>query len=236
MSPPSLSSPRSPNANENQVVVFVVGEGKTDLGVVCPAPTRPDTGVAPVLLAKLCGNPSNLRVVSQKIPTLYQGSGFARKVKFILRDVLGRPNIAAVVLIFDSEGKLKEKVREMETVLRTIQFGKPFVVGFAHPCIESWLLVDSNAIVQGMKIPRLCGDLPDDPEKLPAPCDDRNNNPKRVLRKVACESNKRELSVEQKTAIASKISDLNLLCNRLPQGFGPFAKQVQAEIAKLFQN
>lgn len=108
----------------------------------------------------------------------------------------------------------------------------PLAVGVAHPCIEAWLLADAAAIRRGLELPGNPA-LPDQPESLPAPRNDRKNNPKTALAALA-PSTKRELSVAQKERIAAAMNDMALVRNRCPWGFAPFADEVDQFILPLF--
>ncbi len=60
-----------------EIVITVVGEGKTDLGV--PENKLADfaTGVVPILVNKLCNQPANMKVFRQRFASL-QGGGLAQ--------------------------------------------------------------------------------------------------------------------------------------------------------------
>ena len=102
----------------------------------------------------------------------------------------------------------------------------------AHPCIESWLLADATAIRRGMNLART-PKVPGEPETLPAPCQDRQKNPKTELARAA-DSTKKELSAKEKDEIAKAMNDMKLVSARCPQGFAPLAAEVERYILRLF--
>ena len=94
------------------------------------------------------------------------------------------------------------------------------------------LLADAAAIRRALALPKNPA-LPDQPESLPAPREDRKNNPKTALAVLAT-SAKQELSVAEKEGIAAAMNDMALVRTRCPQGFAPFADEVQQHISPLF--
>jgi hypothetical protein len=212
------------------VVIEVYGEGKTDVGHD-PSPQRPTRGVVPILLSTLCGKPSRMRVKRYGMPFMQGRGKLAQKVRFAKRQArLNRS--AGVTFVVDSEGDLKGRSRDLERGRRMEPGEFPMAVGVAHPCIESWLLADPMAIRRALDLP---GNppVPDEPESLPAPRQDRRNNPKTALAATIGGST-RELSVAEKEKITAAMNDMDLLRTRCPQGFAAFADEVQAHIRPLF--
>ena len=220
--------------DDDTVLIEVYGEGPTDIGNVRKRkPRLPDRGVVPILLHKLCGKPRRMMIKPDTTPQL-QEKKLSKKVDFVKTQAYYN-GASAVVYVIDSEGGDNERNKKQAALAegRNNQFPDfPMAIGVAQPCIESWLLTDATAIQRAFDLPR-SPKVPDDPEKLPAPQIDRNNNPKTVLREVACE-NRKELSVRQKEAVAREINDLPLLRQKCPAGFGPFADEVENRIGPLF--
>ena len=216
---------------DESVVIEVYGEGKTDVGHD-PAPQRPTNGVVPILLHTLCDKPKRMLVKRYAMPHMIQRKGgLAQKVRFAKRQA--RLNGSAVaVFVVDSEGDLTERNRELAKG-RAMESGDfPMAVGVAHPCIEAWLLADAAAIRRALELEKT-PDVPEHPESLPAPCRDRRSNPKTVL--SACtKQDKRELSVAEKERIAAAMNDMDLVRDRCPLGFAPFAAEVDRYIRPLF--
>ncbi len=221
----------SPDGN---VVIEVYGEGRTDVGRSEDA--RPPTeGVVPILTHKLCGKPERMLVKRRMYAMLQRPKGRWQKVKFAKHQAHYNKTTEGLVFVLDSEGdkkKLKETREDLEKGRDAIGLSIPMAVGVAHPCIESWLLPDATAIRRGLKLDT-SPEVPEEPESLPAPCKDRKRNPKTVLAQAGG-SNKKELSTAQKNEIATAINDLDLLRQRCPLGFGPFADEVVQHIRPLF--
>ena len=74
--------------------------------------------------------------------------------------------------------------------------------------------------------------MPDQPESLPAPCEDRARNPKAVLAECAEQSG--ELKAAEKASIAKQMRDMALVRTRCPKSFAPFADEVIKHIKPLF--
>jgi hypothetical protein len=216
---------------EHGVVIEVFGEGKTDVGQSEGA-EPPIRGVVPILVHTLCGRPNAMLVKRYGMPFLQARKGtLPQKVRFAKRQArLNRS--AGAVFVVDTEGERKARVRDLEKGRQMEGDGFPFAVGVAHPCIESWLLADAAAIRKGVG---LAADpqVPSEPETLPAPRDDRQNNPKTVLARVAG-SSKGDLTAEEKWKIAAAMDDMGLVRRRCPLGFAPFADEVEGRILPLF--
>jgi hypothetical protein len=69
--------------HEANVVVEVIGEGIADIGSGEKS-DLPHSGIVPILLYKLCGKPSRMRVKRRRIAFL-SGKGLPKKVQFAKR-------------------------------------------------------------------------------------------------------------------------------------------------------
>jgi hypothetical protein len=218
--------------HETNVVIEVIGEGIADIGSEQKS-DLPDSGIVPILLHKLCGKPSRMRIKRRPIAFL-SGKGLAKKVQFSKRQAFYNRSHAAVFVV-DSEGGHKE----LQAKRGDLKDGRgralpdfPMAVGVAHPCIESWLLAAPEAIRRGLQLaatPR----VPAEPESLAAPCKDRSHNPKTVSAVLAGRGGS-ELSAAEKDKIAAAINDFEQLRARCPLGFAPFADDVNRQIHPLF--
>ena len=218
---------------DDKVVVEVFGEGRTDVGHD-PRPQAPNKGVVPILLYRLCGKPATMRVKRYAIPFLQQeiaSRGLRKKVE-AARKLAYRNRSQAAVFVVDSEGDLERRREQLTEGRDAGPSSPPMAIGVAHPCIESWLLADASAIQQGMDLPAI-PNVPDHPENLPAPCRDREDNPKTRLTKIAG-STKKELSAKEKHQIAAAMNDMKRVRTRCPLGFAPFADEVENRIRPLF--
>lgn len=211
-------------------IIDVVGEGRTDVGPDVKEAEPPTQGVVPVLLYTLCGKPPEMLVRRYRFASL-QGKGLWQKVRFAK---LRARNFgaAAATFVIDTEGQLEETRTELHRGRDSVLREYPMALGFAHPCIEAWLLADARAIAKGLGLSSPPA-LSDEPESLPAPRKDDDHNPKAVL---ANRSGSKRTSAAQKTAIARAMNDMALVRRRCPQSFAPFADEVEQRIAPIFED
>lgn len=211
-------------------VIEIIGEGKTDIGRGNDGPEVPTRGVVPILVHRLCDRPDSMRVRRRPL-TFLQGKGLRQKVAFAKRQAYYNRS-AGVVFVVDTEGVHPGQRKELERGRDRELSDFPAAVGVAHPCIEAWLLSDPSAIERAI-LPAQPIEVPDDPESLPAPCKDRDRNPKAVLGR--CAGRDRALSAEQTSLIAREIRDLEPIRARCRLGFAPFADEVIGRIRPIFE-
>lgn len=212
-----------------QVVIDIVGEGKTDVPQD-DKPHAPNDGVLPILVHKLCGQPQSMLVRSRQISFLFRKKSLSQKVSFARRQARYSGSMGIVVVI-DSDGDWEgryEQLKKGRDVDQDPDF--PTALGVAHPCIEAWLLSDPAAIRKAFHLSGTPS-VPEDPEKLPA-ADSDTSHPKNVLKDAAGKT--RRLSAQEKTEIAKNLSDLDLLRKQCPISFAPFADEVQKHLRPLF--
>jgi hypothetical protein len=215
---------------EPEPVIEIIGEGRTDRGRGSDQPERPTTGVLPILVHRLCDRPDSMRVRRRLRPFL-QGKGLWQKVRFAKRQASSSGS-AGLVYVLDTEGdhpgQLDQLRRGRDSELRTY----PAAIGVAHPCIEAWLLADAVAITRALGLGERAN-VPSEPESLPAPCKDRNQNPKAHL--ARCAGRDRHLSSAETTRIVQEIRDLSAIRTRCPMRFAPFADEVVGMIRPIFE-
>jgi hypothetical protein len=216
--------------SDGSITIEFIGEGRTDRGPTLGAKEDDDSGVVVILTKKLCGSPANLKVKRQPIPFL-QRKGLWQKVK-LAKERAFYSGSAGLVFVTDTEGKHPAQLNELKRGRDSRFLDFPMAVGVAHPCIETWLLADPSAIRRALTLP---ADpiLPSTPETLPAPCQNRDNNPKVIL--AGCEKSRRFLSSRQNSAIAEAIRDLEVIETHCPIGFAPFAEEVRTQLRPLFE-
>ena len=170
-----------------------------------------------------------MRVRGLPMPFVQRG-GFDRKVEFAKQEASYRKS-DGLVFVIDTEGKHRKAIKEV-IAGRDRRYGElPTAVGVAHPCIEAWLLSDVTAIKTALQ-PSVDPSITDQPESLPAPCENRAHNPKTVL--AGCAGRSGELTVSEKSAIAKQMRDMALVRSRCPKSFAPFADEVIRHIKPLF--
>lgn len=223
--------------HDRDIVIEIIGEGKADIGALSKLPGRPDDGVVPILVFKLCGQPSSMQVLRKPLPQL-QGKSLSQKVQFAKRQAYYNKS-AGVVFVVDTEGEFKAKLRQLRDGRDWSPSGPesemakyPAAVGVAHPCVEAWLMTDAGAIQRALdlKQPPTSHAAP---ESLPAPCREREQNPKELLGKYA--GRNRPLAAKEMTRIAIEIRDLDKIRERCPMSFAPFADEILERIRPIFE-
>jgi hypothetical protein len=172
-------------------------------------------------------------IVKRKRYAQLQKGDLQRKVRFAREQaVYNRSD--GVVFVVDSEGgdrEFKAKKRDAEVGRDSARTNLPMAVGIAHPCIEAWLLADASAIRRACSLQQ-DPEVPAEPERIPAPRQDPRRNPKVVLAQAA--GARQPLPADHMWRIAATIKHLDLLRQRCPLGFAPFAEEVEQRIRPLF--
>lgn len=216
------------------IVIEVTGEGRTDIGgSKGPGSSEagtPTSGIVPVLLHKLCGQPKEMQVRRHSVASLERKT---LKMKVLLAKQRSYYNkSSAAVFVIDTEGSdPNRKQRELAEGRDAGYPDHPMAIGVAHPCIEAWLLADAPAIARGLgrsNVPQ----VPQEPEALSAPRKESGNDPKIVL--ARCAGQNAPLSSSDTTKIASAIEDPAVIERNCPVGFAPFAAEVRERIRPLF--
>lgn len=175
------------SSSTNSVMfIEVVGEGKADAEVL------------PIILQMVGSVTCEIR--HRQFNFLQKGKGREQKVKFAKLQAFYNGALA-LVFVLDSEGDLSVVTRDMVAGRKATCPDFPTAIGIAHPCLESWLLYDASAIRRGLGLLQR-PTVPTDPESLPAPCHNRNHNPKTALAAFAT-SPTADLSTAIKGQIAS---------------------------------
>jgi hypothetical protein len=222
--------------------ILILGEGPTDLGLFPEDEGTFDLeGPIPVLVRRLLEDkgihttlefhPSLLR----KIPRLNPGrkmrpadsiSGFENKLRGLLGLPLGR-GADAIIAVTDRDGeKHKDRILELNKGREHIQeAGKKCAVGVAIEMIEAWLLADEKALRSALENKNI--QRQKDPEEIYASDESSNKHPKGLLNHLIHKSPKSDKSIPELFAEIARNIDLEVLIQRCPTGFAPFAQQVQ---------
>ena len=174
--------------------------------------------------------PDRLRVIRKRYAQLSQSGDLRKKVQFAKVQSVNNGSHATVFVV-DTEGKKPKATLDEMRAGRDSRYPEaPMAIGVAHPCIEAWLLADVDAIANatGFQAPI---NVPQEPEKLPAPQKNRVRNPKTILAESVGQSG--HLPAELTTKIA-RILDLARVAITCPQSFAPFAEEVRSHILPLF--
>lgn len=213
-----------------QLIIEILGEGPTEVAGVT-GPERPTRGVLPILVYKICQRPAEMWVRCRRISFLLQKGGLQRKLRFAVRQARISGS-AGLVFVVDSDGDYEGKLKQLSAGRDAVkELAYPVAIGVAHPCIEAWLLADSQAIARAFGLARP-PHVPENPETLPAPSHDKSRNPKSELRQSV--GAKRLLSAEEKARIAAAIDDVSVIERHCPRSFVPFANEVRSHICPLF--
>ncbi len=172
-------------------------------------------------------------LVQREAVAFLQGKGLWQKVRCAKRKARAG---AGAVFVVDSEGDVALHKRKLEKAKKGRDAAMPdfpMAVGVAQPCIESWLLADADAVRRGLGLVKT-PTVPEKPEGLPAPCQDRRRNPKTVLAAISG-VHQQDMSAESKNAVAAAMRDIPLVRSRCPLSFAPFADEVDKYIRPLFR-
>ena len=102
--------------NRAKVVIEVIGEGRSDVGPIdnpneSSQPEPPKSGIVPILVHTLCGKPAAM-LVKRRPYSVLEGKTRAQKVQFAKRQSLHNHS-AGMVFVFDSEGDLNGRTKEL---------------------------------------------------------------------------------------------------------------------------
>ncbi len=207
-----------------EIVIEVFGEGSTDVGAMTHLPSCADSGIVPILLRRLCGEPQHLRVRRMSYMFLREKHRW-QKVRGAKRNARINGS-AGCVFVLDTEGD-HSTVRDELVKGRDFESAEyPMAIGVAHPCVEAWLLSDASAIRRGLNLQQRPA-IPANPELLPAPHLDRTHNPKTIL--AACNINNRQPNLAANSTIAEFLN-LDTAASVCPS-FSAFATEIRERIA-----
>jgi len=186
--------------------VLVVAEGKHEL-----------SGALDNLLKKLGGTSASFEFdrVSNKTIRAFHGKGpgyFKRAVRW-LKEAETR-GVNALVLLIDEDGE-SERIEQIRSAQDYLLSQLPRAMGVAIRMFDAWMLADEKALTQvlGYRINRQS-----DPETI--------RDPKQVCAELLKESPTQIPKREMYARISSSV-DIDVLSDRCPLGFKPFAMYVK---------
>ena len=186
--------------------VLVVAEGKHE-----------QSGALESLLKKLGGVDASLefdRVSNNRIHAFHgKGKGYFKRAVRWLREAEDR-NADSLVFLIDEDGR-SERIEQISDAQESNISQLPRAMGVAIRMFDAWMLADEKTLseVLGDKVNRQA-----DPETI--------RNPKRVCADLLTKSQAQMSQSEMYTNV-SQLIDVDILCDRCPLGFKPFAGYVR---------
>ncbi len=193
--------------------ILVVSEGKHELG------DAEHEGALVVLVRRTLTKPAECvteRISDPKVRVHWrcgEGQGFVRRTLAWIR-FAERNGFDALVLVIDQDG-YAEREREITTAQADTRLTLPRALGVAIRTFDAWMLADERALSQclGREISRQ-----KDPEGI--------RDPKHVCRQLL-DGSGNPISQAEFYAATANAADLNILAERCPRGFAPFAAHVR---------
>ncbi len=192
---------------------LVVSEGKHELG------DAEHEGALIVLVQRALTKPAEFvaeRISDPKVRVHWRrgvGQGVVKRALAWLR-FAERHDFDALVLVIDQDG-YPEREREIATAQRDDRLTLPRALGVAIRTFDAWMVADERALSQclGREIPRQ-----KDPEGI--------RDPKHVCRQLL-DGSGNPMSQAELYAATANSADLNILAERCPRGFAPFAAHLR---------
>src|ERR1700722_11030763 len=186
--------------------LLLVSEGRSELG-----------GALEIILHKLLGDFTldRMKVSDRKLDRVH-GSGrgyFKRAMEWM--QFAHAQNYDAIVLVVD-QGNFTNRRTELNEAQNNLRYPIPRAFCVAILEFDAWMLADEKAItrVMGRTIQRQ-----PDPEDISDP---------KAHCLALCHSNSQKTGLGELYAEIATHLDLEVLTNRCPKGFAPFAKRVRA--------
>jgi len=213
--------------------VLIVGEGRHELGIF-DGDSGPEgaLGALPRLVHRLLGNPDTIEYDCRSLRSIMHVRGkarnrYARKVKGAMRTAKLEGHNGVVVLIDRDREPDGERIGALREGRDSMQADVPVpcAVGTAVETFDAWMIADLTA-VQAAK-----GDhskVPPNPESL-AGKEGTGSHPKEVARAALGPGLARAYSTVAENA------DFEVLKRQCPQGFAPFAGEVEKHLVPVVQ-
>jgi hypothetical protein len=143
-----------------------------------------------------------------------KGDGcFKKAVRWIL-DTQKKGSYDALILLIDEDCQ-KERRTQLDKAQDYQLSNFPRALGVAIRSFDAWMLADEKALAQVLNCPISCQSKP---ETIP--------DPKRQC-KALRDGSQREISLSEMYSEVAGATNLDLLCERCPNGFAPFAERVR---------
>ncbi|MBN1975323.1 MAG: DUF4276 family protein [Sedimentisphaerales bacterium] len=154
------------------------------------------------------------RVSNNEIHAFHgKGPGYFKRAIRWLKEAEQR-GVDVLIFLIDEDGK-KERIEQIQNAQDYLLSSLPRAMGVAIRAFDAWMLADEKVLSQvlGYSINRQVN-----PETI--------RNPKKVCEELLGDS-KIGLSQREMYAQVSNNIDINVLCERCPSGFKPFAAHVK---------
>jgi len=208
--------------------VLIIGEGRHELGTSDGDPgPEGQLGALPRLVHRLLGNPESIEYDCRSLRSVMHvrgkaRNGFARKVKGAMRTAMLEGHDGVVVVIDRDREPDRERIGALRDGRDSMQADVPVpcAVGTAVETFDAWMIADLTA-VRAAK-----GDqarIPTNPESL-AGKEGTGTHPKDLAALIFGAGLARAYSTVAENA------DFEVLKQTCPQGFTPFAAEVEEHL------
>ncbi len=219
--------------------IVIFGEGIHELGSDLERPLTPeDLPALPQLVHRLLGCPADITYMCRSFKQVksFHGAGgkFAKKGRKLAKKVIAAGRRAkqagqnALAIVIDRDRKPdKDRIRAMREGRDSAcgPSNPPCAVGCAVEMFDAWMICDEKAIeaAEGDS-----GKAHQNPESL-AGGKKADKYPKTVADEIF--GTKSGVGLGPKYAVVAEAVDIEMLEERCPRGFAPFAKEVREKIA-----
>lgn len=189
--------------------VLLVGEGRHEAG-----------GALETLVRRLSQREMqcDFRKISDPLLHAHHGRGqgmFKRAVRWLLQ--AAQEGYDALVLLVDHDG-FDQRIREIDLAQDERRLSVlPRALGVAIRTFDAWMLADEVALRQVLQCPAI--------QRQPAP--ETIGDPKSRCDQLCCEAG-RPMALSDMYKAVLQTANLDILVERCPSGFAPFAARVRA--------
>jgi hypothetical protein len=188
--------------------VLLVGEGKHEAGGALEALVR--------RLSKHQAMRLEFKKISDPELHVHHGKGhgvFKRSLAWMRR--AQRDGYAAIVILIDHDG-YDDRILATDQAQNDLQHATvPRALGVAIRSFDAWILADEQALTRTLGCPPI--------QRQPAP--ETIDDPKALCDQLCCDAG-RPMALSDMYKAVLEAANLELLVERCPRGFAPFAKHV----------